>query len=84
MAGYSFTPKEAGHVLNVMASEGMAPGSFIESLIVAISKADPNNRRLLALGFPGYVDAVTAYQTELGGISKLREAFLIMAEGGTG
>jgi hypothetical protein len=85
MDGYAFTPYEAGHVLFVLnGREGLAPGSFITALIVAIAKADYGNQEKLKAGFPGYVDAVRCYQRESGGVPKLRTAFMVMAEGGTG
>lgn len=52
------TREIAAHVLYVFSGTGYAPGSFIRSLIDALVKADPGNRALVALGHPGYAEAV--------------------------
>lgn len=67
--------EEAAHVLAHVsdAEEGYEAGSFTRSLIEAIFRADPNNQRLLGLGFPGYVAAVQLYQIVNDGHQRLRE-----------
>lgn len=54
-------------------SGGYRAGSFTTVLIEAIQRADVANRAKLALGFPGYVTAVTWAMDDLGGIDRLRE-----------
>jgi hypothetical protein len=67
------TPKEAAQTLfHYGRSGGYPPGSFVASLLSAICGADPRNRALLALGFPGYVAAAELAERE-GGVERLRE-----------
>jgi hypothetical protein len=51
------------------------PGSFQTALFEAIYRADPDNQRRLALGYPNEVDAVQHWQS--GG---LREKMELVAE----
>jgi len=51
------------------------PGSFQAALFEAIFRADPDNQRRLALGFPNEVDAVQHWQS--GG---LREKMELVAQ----
>ena len=57
--------KEVSQVLFFFGrTEGTLPaGSFVNSLIDAIMRADTQNMQKLHLGFPEYVDAVKAYQS---------------------
>jgi hypothetical protein len=66
------TPVIACHVLHHFGEGGYAPGSFVRDLILVIARADPQNRRLLALGHPAYVLAVGMAQAP-GGMDELRE-----------
>lgn len=66
------TPKQAAHVLFAFGSGGYRAGSFTSTLIEAIRRADPQNRAKLALGFPGYVTAVTWAIDDPLGIDRLR------------
>jgi hypothetical protein len=53
---------------------GWQPGSFTESLLRTIQKADAGNRRRLALGFPEEVSMMVQAAEELHGLDALREA----------
>jgi hypothetical protein len=67
------TPVVAAHVLYVYDEfGGYAPGAFINELIKLIGRADPVNRRLLALGFPEYVAACEEIETPGGGVEALQ------------
>jgi hypothetical protein len=71
------SPDDAAHVLwmlNAGMSPGKEPGGFTAALILAITRADPNNRVLLALVYPGLVEAVTLYKEHPEGIEMLEEA----------
>lgn len=64
----------AGHVAHFYDHrEGYQPGSFITALIKTIAAADPSNRARLALGFPGYVGAMTACTDHPGGLARVVE-----------
>jgi hypothetical protein len=67
--------EEANHVLYVItrARAGYEPGSFTTKLIDTIFAADPENRRKLAIGFPGYVSAVQLYQLIADGMQRLSD-----------
>jgi hypothetical protein len=47
------------------------PGSFVEALIHAIFKADPQNRRILARAYPTHVAVVVEYKEMEGGYDRL-------------
>lgn len=71
----SVTPTIAAQVLwhfEGPAPPSLKPGSFIASLIDTIAHADPTNQARLALGFPGYVMAVSWAQNFADGIGELR------------
>lgn len=55
-------------------ANGPKPGSFYESLIVTIAKADPSNRARLSQGFPMLVDMMTAAQDSPDGVNRLHAA----------
>lgn len=67
--------EEANHVLYVITRgrAGYEPGSFSTRLIDTVFAADPNNRRKLAAGFPGYVAAVQLYQLVTDGMQRLSD-----------
>ena len=53
------TQEEAAHVLHYYdSSKGWQGGSFTTALITAFTKADTDNTYRLALGFPGYFEAM--------------------------
>ena len=63
----------AAHVLYHFGSGGYAPGSFVESLLVAFSRADVNNHMRLSMAFPEYGFAMEIAKNELGGIDDLKK-----------
>lgn len=65
------TPDIAAHVLAHFDSGGYEAGSFTRRLIDLIDRADPSNRARLALGFPGYVEAVTLASQMPNGVAVL-------------
>jgi hypothetical protein len=71
------TPEIAAHVLwhfeGSYKDGALEPGSFTQRLIAAIAAADPQNRGLLSLGFPGYALAVTVAQDVDEGMAMLQE-----------
>ncbi len=67
----TITPTIAAHVLHHFDAGGIRAGSFIVRLIDLIAHADPANRSKLALGFPGYVNAVELAQNRGSGITNL-------------
>ena len=54
------------HVMYVVSGgeKGYRPGSFYETLIEAMLRADRHNLERLRLGFPEYVEAVEAFRRE--------------------
>jgi hypothetical protein len=48
------------------------PGSFVQALVAAMDKADPDNLRRLAYGFPGLSAAVQLAKGHRDGIARLR------------
>jgi hypothetical protein len=71
------SPDDAAHVLwmlNAGMAPGKEPGGFTAALILAITRADPNNRALLALVYPGLVEAVGVYKEHPEGIEVLEAA----------
>lgn len=48
-------------VMYVFQGRGIEPGSFTTSLIKAISQADAENKRKLAIVYPEYVSLVSKY-----------------------
>ncbi|WP_427870579.1 hypothetical protein [Leucobacter luti] len=57
-------PEEARHVLwSIGDPRGYRPGSFTETLLSAIAKADVGNRQRLFQAFPGLVQAATLART---------------------
>lgn len=69
------TPQIAGHVLWHFRREGYEPGSFVQTLIELIARADVPNRLALAREYGGYTEAVTLAQQLDDGIDRLREIF---------
>lgn len=69
----NITVEEASNVLSVFMGEGICPGSFTESLILTISKADSFNASKLSLSFPGLVKAVLLYKNDVNGVDVLRD-----------
>lgn len=66
------TPEIANHVAHRFdPGAGYPAGSFVSSLLDTISAADPSNRALLGLGFPGYVAAMTACMDDPDGIAQV-------------
>lgn len=64
----------AAHVLFHYGREGgYQAGSFTTALLTAMGTADPSNLDKLALGFPGYVAAVTAIHYDPNGIERLQD-----------
>lgn len=51
---------------------GIEPGGFFSALILAISRADPENRDRLRASFPQHVIAVEAVKTQPWGLDWLR------------
>lgn len=72
------TPHEACQVLWPLAREGYEPGSFVDSLIETMCRADPGNLAKLALGFPGYASAVHAYKNDDDGLDRLRSVAVMI------
>jgi len=68
----TITPVIAAHVLHHFDGGGIRAGSFTVRLVELITHADPINRALLGVGFPGYVAAVNLAQHSLGGMTELR------------
>lgn len=68
------TPTIAAHVLYHYGAGGYEAGSFTRRLIDLITRADPQNRALLELGFPGYVEAVNLADRTSVGINLLKVA----------
>ncbi len=74
----TITTDEANHVLNRFRAcitegpLGYKAGDFVESLLDAISAADPINRGKLAAGFPGYVRAYRLAQEDEHGLRMLQ------------
>jgi len=60
-------------VFYVFEGRGMKPGSFVESLIETIVKADAVNKSKLYLGFPDYVNVVSAYQNSVEKYNEMSE-----------
>lgn len=52
-------------VFYVFEGRGMKPGSFVESLIHTIAKADAKNKAKLSDSFPEYVEIVSTYQNSV-------------------
>lgn len=52
------TPAIAQHVLWHYGHGGLQPGRFVARLLEAYGSADPINKAGLALGFPGYCQAM--------------------------
>jgi hypothetical protein len=73
MATDKITPTIANQVLWHYGRGGYEPGSFVATLILTIAKADDLNRGLLALGFPGYVQAVNLIERTPSGADYLTE-----------
>ena len=67
--------EEAAHVLFHFRGEGYQPGSFVEALLLAFSRADVGNRLALRRGFPSYYEAMNLAQNDPDGIDKLRAIF---------
>lgn len=67
------THTAAAHVLYEYGEIGLVPGSFTQSLIRTIAKADPANRARLELGFPEYVAAVNTITQRLDGVKILED-----------
>lgn len=71
-------PKLAAQVLYVYASGDVSarvqPGSFRRSLIDTVSRADPENRLKLALGFPELIATVCVVESLPDGVDRLVEA----------
>lgn len=65
------TREVAAHVLYVFNGTGYRAGSFISAIIDAANRADPGHLRLLALGFPGYAEAVRIAQMDPNGLEWL-------------
>lgn len=65
------TREIAAHVLYVFNGTGYRAGSFISAIIDAANRADPGHLKLLALGFPGYAEAVRIAQMDPNGIEWL-------------
>lgn len=65
------TPEIAAHTLFHFKAGGMEAGSFVKDLIMMIARADPGRRRLLARGFPAYVEAVDLAQNSADGVAVL-------------
>ena len=65
------TPEVAAHVLYRFTGNGYRAGSFITHLMDAIAAADPGNRALIAIAYPGYAHAINYAQNEAGGIEVL-------------
>lgn len=63
----------AAHVLFHFGAGGYEAGSFTMRLIELIARADPGNRALLGLGFPGYVAAVGLADRTTDGIAVLQK-----------
>ena len=67
------TPVVASQVLHEYGHPGgYEAGGFMRGLIALIARADPFNRRKLALGFPEYVAAVEEIETPGGGVETLQ------------
>ena len=60
-------------VFYVFEGRGIQPGSFTESLIIAIAKADAINRTKLATIYPDYANVVSTYQNSENGYNKMVE-----------
>lgn len=56
---------------------GWEPGSFIASLLVAISRADEDNRARLAGAYPELVEFVGIAQNVVGGMDQLVDALQV-------
>lgn len=70
------TQEEAAHVLNYYdSSKGWKPGSFATALIHAFTKADQENTARLAMGFPGYYEAMRLARYERYGLDILESIF---------
>lgn len=69
----SFNNTVISEVFYVFEGRGIQPGSFTESLIIAIAKADAINRAKLATVYPDYVKVVSAYQNSENGYNKMVE-----------
>lgn len=63
----------ASHVLWFFRKEGYQPGSFVEMLLLTISRADIHNQMRLALGFPEYAFAMQLAQNHSDGLEILRK-----------
>lgn len=50
----------------------LEPGGFVQALVAAMDKADPENLRRLAYGFPGHAAAVQIAKGHPAGIDRLR------------
>jgi len=48
------------------------PGSFYESLVETVARADPTNQARLAMAYPQLVGLVRKAQNEFGGMIELR------------
>jgi hypothetical protein len=68
----TITPAIAAHVLHHFDGGGIRAGSFTVRLVELITHADPTNRARLALGFGGYVTAVSLAQHDFDGMTELR------------
>lgn len=65
------SPHVAAHVLWFFGAGGYEPGTYIEQLLVLISRADPVNTNLLRGVYPEYVHAFNLGQSR-GGIGDLQ------------
>lgn len=53
--------------------EGYSGGSFVDSLLTCLSKADETNIERIRLGFPDLVELFLLGQRTRGGLERLRE-----------
>ena len=66
------TPTVARHTLYHFREGGYAPGSFVQSLLETIGRADPFNTAILSSGYPRYVAAMRLAREVDGGIDTLK------------
>lgn len=82
------TPTEAAHVVWHFAPPGTEPGPFTKLLLLLLDMAGYENRRRLALAYPGYSEAVHIAKNDPHGIRRLnriafgRAAELSRSDGG--
>ena len=68
------TAQDAEYVLHVLEDDriGYPPGDFFRELISACCRADQDNLKHIARGFPGIAAAVKTYKTNLDGVAWLK------------